>query len=165
MKGRVVGGGHRQDASKFSDDEISTNLSADRSNHGSPSKSLCDDHGSQAAYLNASMKGYPVHMLLTQEVTKMLYKMDNKYEKYVRSDNKIAVKMKKALYGCIQSALISYNELPTMIEKMGFKKNPYDLCSYARNKANHTCHIVVYVDVLLITSTSETDLHEVSNKP
>ena len=66
------------------------------------------DH--KAAYLNASMKGYPVHMLLTPEVTKMLCAMDRKYEKYVRPDSKIAVILKKALYGCIQSALLWYNE-------------------------------------------------------
>ena len=81
LKGRVVGGGHRQDASQFSESEVS-----------SPTVSLTSvligaavaahlnhvimtlDHN--AAYLNAAMVGSPVHIMLTPEVSTILCKMD-----------------------------------------------------------------------------------------
>ena len=44
------------------------------------------------------------------------------YEKFVRSDGRLAVALKKALYGCLQSALLWYNELSSTIEGMSFGK-------------------------------------------
>ena len=167
LKGRVVGGGHRQDASQFSESEVSSptvSLTsvligaavAAHNNH----VIMTLDH--KAAYLNAAMVGSPVHMMLTPEVSTMLCKMDSTYNKFVRADGRIAVTLKKALYGCLQSALLWYNELSSTIEGMGFKKNPYDLCSYTRTLSGNTCNILVYVDDLLITSTAATDLQEVA---
>ena len=168
LKGRIVGGGHRQDASQFSDSEVSSPtvsltsvllgaaIAAHRGYHV-----MTLDH--KAAYLNAEMKGAPVNMMLTPEVSAMLCKMDRKYEAFVRHDRKIAVTLKKALYGCIQSALLWYNELSSTIEEMGFQKNPYDICSYTRTNLTSTCNILVYVDDLLITSSAPSDLAEIAS--
>lgn len=168
LKGRVVGGGHRQDASQFTESEMS-----------SPTVSLTSvligaavaahqhhfvmtlDH--KAAYLNAAMTGSPVHMMLTPEVSTMLCKMVMSYEKLARPDGRIEVTLKKALYSCLQSALLWHNELSFTTEGMGFSKNPYDICSYTRTVAGHTCNILVYVDDLLITSTAASDLQEVAS--
>jgi hypothetical protein len=168
LKGRIVGGGHRQDHAMFTDSEIS-----------SPTVSLTSvmigaavaaheqqhvmtlDH--KAAYLNAAMKGPEVIMLLTPDVSSLLIELDSSYTQYLRPDRKIAVRLKKALYGCIQSAVLWYNELSSTIESMGFKKNPYDMCSFMRTTLDDVCTILVYVDDLFIMFGNKTSLTEVAD--
>ena len=87
------------------------------------------DH--KAAYLNAHIAGLQVYMLLTPEVAALMCKVDPKYRNFLRTDGKITVRLKKALYGCIQSAVLWYNELASTLEAMGFVRNPYDICSFS----------------------------------
>ena len=75
------------------------------------------DH--KGAYLNANIEGPPVVMLLDAGVVAVLCKMDSKYNKFVRKDSKIVVRLKKALYGCIQSAVLWYKELSSTIMSSG----------------------------------------------
>ena len=168
LKGRIVGGGHRQDHTMFNDNEISSPtvsltsvmiaaaLAAHRNYHV-----MTLDH--KAAYLNASMKGPEVIMMLTPDVSSLLIELDPSHTQYLRPDKKIAVKLKKALYGCIQSAVLWFNELSSTIEGMGFVKNPYDLCSFRRIADRDECYVLVYVDDLLITSSDNKSLLEVSS--
>jgi hypothetical protein len=62
----------------------------------------------KAVYLNAKIQGPPVEMILDAGVVEVFCRMDLKYKGYVRADEKITVRLKKALYGCIQSALFGY---------------------------------------------------------
>ena len=166
LKGRVVGGGDRQDASQFSESEVSSPTvsltsvligAAVAAHHNHVITTL--DH--KAAYLNAAMVGPPVHMMLTPEVSTMLCKMDSTYNKFVRADGRIAVTLKKALYGCLQSALLWYNELSSTIEGRDSGRTPM-ICAVTHELSGNTCNILVYVDDLLITSTAATDLQEVA---
>ena len=111
VKGRIVAGGHRQDRSLYEGKEISSptveltsvlTIAALAAKEGRHVMTL--DH--KAAYLNASMEGPPVEMLISPEVVEILCDIDNSYRKYVRTDKKIAVRLKKALYGCVQSAIM-----------------------------------------------------------
>jgi hypothetical protein len=56
----------------------------------------------------------------------------NLYRKYITVDRKgmtiLYVKMQKALYGLLRSALLFYNKLMADLEGDGFMLNPYDLC-------------------------------------
>ena len=119
------------------------------------------DH--KAAYLNAAMKGPGVITLLSPGVSSLLVELDNVHIQYIRADLKIAVRLKKALYGCIQSALLWYSELSSTIVNMGFVKNPYDSCSFRRVCGDDECTILVYVDDLFIMSSAQHNLHEVSS--
>ena len=169
LKGRIVGGGHRQDASLFADNEVSSpTVSLTSVLLGAAVAAYQDRHiltlDHTAAYLNASMKGPEVIMLLTPDVTTLLIDIDESNRKYVRADGKIAVKLKKALYGCLQSAMLWYNELSSTLESMGFQKNPYDVCSLRRVTGINECTILIYVDDLLITSTDKDTLSEVASR-
>ena len=62
------------------------------------------DH--KAAYLNAKIQGPPVETILHVGVVEVLCRMDLNYKEYMRADKKITVRLKKALYCCIQSALL-----------------------------------------------------------
>ena len=159
LKGRIVGGGHRQDTSVFKDSEISSPTvsltsvmiaAAMAANEGT--HVMTRDH--TAAYLNAEMKGPPVYMLLNVEVSDMLCELAPDYKRFKRNDGKITVHLRKALYGCVQSAVLWYEELRGTLRDLGFLENPYDVCSFARKRGTSVDRILVYVDDLLILSDS-----------
>ena len=54
------------------------------------------------------------------------------YRKYVimspRGQPMLYVKLNKALYGLLRSALLFYNKLVSELKDMGFVLNPYDPC-------------------------------------
>jgi hypothetical protein len=56
----------------------------------------------------------------------------NLYRKYITVDKKgttiLYVKMQKALYGLLRSALLFYKKLVADLESDGFVLNPYDQC-------------------------------------
>ena len=160
IKGRVVAGGHRQDRSLFNDNEISSPTVALTSVLAMASLAARDSHyvmtlDHKAAYLNATMEGPMVEMMLTPEIAGILCGIGPVYRKFLRPDIKITVRLKKVLYGCIQSAVLWYNELASTLERIGFTKNQYDICSFDRVRGNTTDRILVYVDDLFITSRDE----------
>ena len=166
MKGRIVGGGHRQDVTQFLDSEISSPTVAITSVMiGASMAAHNNDHvmtlDHTAAYLNADMKGTPVEMMLSNEVSDMLCEIDPSNKQYMRNNGKIYVRLRKALYGCVQSAVLWYNELKGTLVKMGFTENPYDICSFTRKRGNSIDRILVYVDDLLITSDCEQSLDDI----
>ena len=152
IKGRVVAGGHRQDRSLLSSPTVALTsvlaVAALAAHEGHHFMTL--DH--KAAYLNATMRGPRVDMLLTPEVAEIMCRIDSKYRKFIRPDRKITVTLKKALYGCIQSAVLWYQKLASTLEGIGFRSNPYDICSFIRVRCDTTDKILVYVDDLFITS-------------
>ena len=169
VKGRIVAGGHRQDKSLYEDKEISSPtvaltsvlitaaLAAKEGKHV-----MTLDH--KAAYLNADMKGPAVEMLISPEVAEILCDIDPKYQNFLRADKKIAVRLKKALYGCVQSAMLWYEELTSTLEEIGLIRNPYDTCSFSRLHDGSHDRILVYVDDLFVTSASEERLQEIAEK-
>ena len=168
IKGRVVAGGHRQDRSLFHDKEVSSPTVALTSVLAMASLAAHEGHhvmtlDHKAAYLNATMLGPRVEMILTPEVAEIMCRIDPAYEQYVRPDKKITVRLKKALYGCIQSAVLWYNELASTLESIGFQKNPYDICSFKRVRGETKDMILVYVDDLFITSKDEEMLTSIAD--
>ena len=76
-------------------------------------------------------------------------KVDEGYKKYITYEkgNKVMyMKLDKALYGCVQSALLWHNTFKSKLEQMGFKINPYD--PYIANKEinNKQCTKCWFVD-------------------
>ena len=52
----------------------------------------------------------------------------------------------KALYGCIESALLWYECFSSKLKGMGFKINAYDNCIANKMIDSHQCTITWYVD-------------------
>ena len=52
----------------------------------------------------------------------------------------------RALYGCLESALLWYDLYSSTLVKHGFKINPYDRCVANKVIKNKQCTIVFYVD-------------------
>jgi hypothetical protein len=112
------------------------------------------------AYLNAIMKDQ-VLMMLDKITTQRLIKLYPEFEKFVNRYGKIIVKLNKALYGCVQSALLWYECLREFLLRIGFTTNPYDECIFTRNNDTGSCTIIVYVDDLLFMASSKDIIEEV----
>ena len=56
------------------------------------------------------------------------------------------VRLKKALYGCVRSALLWYNLFTALLKDRGFVLNPYDPCIANATINGKQCTIGWYVD-------------------
>jgi hypothetical protein len=91
------------------------------------------------AYLSADMDEEVIMMLRGRLAELMVKTAPNIYSKYITVDAKnqpvLYVKLQKALYGCLRSALLFYLKFVGDIESQGFELNPYDPC--VANKVIH----------------------------
>ena len=117
----------------------------------------------KAAYLNAAMKGPIVKMILSKDVSTILCIISEDFKTYRRANGTILVQLEKVLYGCIQSAVLWYDELSSTLEGLGYTKNPYDTCVFNKIREDQIDTILVYVDDLLLTSRSQVELNAVAD--
>jgi len=74
-----------------------------------------------------------ITMILKGRLAELMVQVaPNLYRKYISVDRKgtaiLYVKMQKAMYGLLRSALLFYRKLVAELENVGFKLNPYDPC-------------------------------------
>ena len=108
-------------------------------------KAITDIKG---AYLNAKMKD-EVLMKITGKEVELFCEIDPSLREFVVKENGrdvLYVQLDRALYGCVQSALLWYELYSTTLINMGFKLNPYDLCVANAMINDKQCTIVWYVD-------------------
>eukprot|EP00957_Ditylum_brightwellii_P022548 1701161-Ditylum_brightwellii.AAC.1 len=84
------------------------------------------------AYLDADMDDEVIMVMEGQLAELMVQMAPELYQKYleVGKNNKpiMYVKLCKALYGCLKSALLLYHKLVGDLQDLGFEVNPYDPC-------------------------------------
>ena len=115
------------------------------------------------AYLNADMIE-DVFMSIDRILAEILIDIDPSYREYLNSNGKIVVKLEKALYGCLESALLWFNHIKGTLVELRFKANQYDQCVFHKNYlGGDIITICVYVDDLLITSVNQAAIDEVIN--
>jgi len=155
LKSRLVAGGHKQDRAEYEDissPTVSTQsvfmLSALAAAEGRTIATV-DITG---AYLNADMPdGYEVLMRLDKEITRRVVRLRPIFKKFVNPNGTLIVRLNKALYGCIESAKLWYDNLCTTFQSMGFIPNPYDPCVFNRMYKDKQCTACVHVDDIKIT--------------
>ena len=99
-------------------------------------------------------------MKLDKEISRVLVLMNpKKYQMFVDEDGCIWVKLKKALYGCLDSAKLWYETLRNALVKFGLEKNPHDYCVFNKvynvNGKPVQLTVGVYVDDLFITCANK----------
>ena len=150
LKSRLVAGGHRQDRAEYEDISSPTvttqavfMISALAAAEGRTVATV-DITG---AYLNADMpEGYEVLMRLDKEMTKRVVRIRPTFKKFVNTNGTLIVRLNKALYGCIESAKLWYDNLCATFRSMGFVPNPYDPCVFNRSYNDQQCTACVHVD-------------------
>ena len=107
------------------------------------------------AYLHAGIPDDKEILLkFVGQFVDILCRVNPEYSQYVRYENNVKVlyvKVLRAIYGCIFSALLWYELFSSTLEEMGFKINPYDRCVANKTVNGKQCTIIWYVDDLKIS--------------
>jgi Reverse transcriptase (RNA-dependent DNA polymerase) len=110
------------------------------------------------AFMHAKMDE-TLYMKLEGPQVKSLVEINSKkYKDYVEMEgNKevLYVRLKKALYGTLQAALLFWKELCGTLVKWGFEINPYDPCVANKVIDGSQCTIIWHVDDLKISHVSD----------
>jgi hypothetical protein len=102
-------------------------------------------------------------MILEKETAKILCSLYPEYLEYMRNDGCIAVELRQALYGCIESALLWYSEIKNFLLKLGFRCcSNTDKCLFIHDEKG--IKLVLYVDDIFITAKDTADIEWVFNK-
>ena len=79
----------------------------------------------------------------------IMCKVNTELRKFVRYENGkkvLYLQLLKALYGCMESALLWYNLYTSTLHGLGFKLNLYDKCTANRNVEGSQQTLCFYVD-------------------
>jgi hypothetical protein len=111
------------------------------------------------AYLNADMSKSDIYMKIDGMIAKQLTKIDpKKYSPFVRRDGGIVVRLRKALYGCLESGKLWFDTLCRALTDMGLQQNPHEQCLFNKQSGGHQLTVVIYVDDLFITCAEEAEV-------
>ena len=165
LKARLVAGGDQQDKSIYNDlssPTVSTSSVFDVmaiAAHEGRKTAVVDVGG---AFLNARMGGtIPVHMRLDKTMTDFVIGLDKRYRRYTDAGGRVTVLLKRALYGCVESAGLWHDNLCVTIGELGYIKNEID--GNVFNRVAHEgvqCTACVHVDDLFITSKNDKMISE-----
>lgn len=100
------------------------------------------------AYLLSEMPDYVLVKVMGESVD-IMCQVSPEYKKFVtmeKGKKVLYMRLKKALYGCVQSALLWYEKFTGKLMKMGFELNPYDPCVANLEVNGEKCTICWYVD-------------------
>jgi hypothetical protein len=114
------------------------------------------------AFLTADMDE-EVLMCLRGKIAELMVKTSPEiYRKYVYfgPDNKhvLYVKLLKALYGCLRSALLFYQKLLGDLEENGFTLNPYDPCVANKMVNGKQLTVTWHIDDLKLSYVDENEV-------
>jgi len=101
------------------------------------------------AFLKGDMDDFVMVKLMNEKVD-IMCRVESKYRDYViRGKNgrkTLFMKLNKALYGCMKSAIIWYETFVTTLKGLDFKLNPYDPCVANLKVNGKQLTIAWYVD-------------------
>jgi hypothetical protein len=97
-----------------------------------------------------------IHVRLEGPLALLLAKVDPKlYDKYLKQDKKgktvMYVKLKKALYGTLQAAMLFWKDFSEKLVLWGYAINPYDWCVPNKIIDGKQCTVVRHVNDLKIS--------------
>ena len=162
LKSRLVAGGHLQDRDIYdngSSPTVSTTsvfLIASIAAKENRSLATIDFPG---AFLNSDMPlegSHTVFMRLNKYLTNVLISIDKSYMKYVNDKGTCIVKLKKALYGCVESAKLWYDKISHDLSVLGYTANAYDMCVFNRTENNKSqTTLIIHVDDMMISCCND----------
>jgi hypothetical protein len=88
-------------------------------------------------------------MKFRDEFVDIMCDVNSEYKKYVVEENGkrvLYVRVLRAIYGCIELALLWYELFSKTLKGLGFEINPYDKCTANEMINGHQCTICWYVD-------------------
>ena len=167
LKARLVAGGHLQDKQIYetvtSPTVSTTSVFMIAAIAGAEGRAVAtiDFPG---AFLHSEMPDDqpPVHMRLNRFETKVLVTIDPSYKEFVQDNGTCVVVLKRALYGCVQSAKLWYDKISGELIGMGYKVNKQDMCVLNRKEEDGSqSTLCIHVDDMMITAKSEDQVDKI----
>ena len=161
LKARLVALGNFQDRSLFGDEDTASPTVSLLSLLALVTKSHSEGRVFKTvdipgAYLKADIGDKEVIMKLDKLMSHILAKIDPSVESYIDENGEIVVKLNKALYGCVQSALQWYKEISSYLVSIGFQINRMDTCVFNKEDINgKQLTIVMHVDDLMFMGAED----------
>jgi hypothetical protein len=156
LKARLVAGGHQQNRLLYEDVSSPTcslhslflvSAIAAKENRVIATMDIA------SAYLNADMERQDIFMTLDHQLMDILTDLDPSFKECRRQNGMGVVRLKKALYGCLESALLWYRHINQTLVEAGYHQNEYDKCVYS----GHGCILLIYVDDVFIAAGNDED--------
>ena len=118
------------------------------------------------AYLHANMDDFVI-VKLTGQTVDIMCNVNDEWKQLVIEENGkkvLYLQLKKALYGCIKSAILWYECFVECLEGLGFELNPYDHCIANKIINGEQCTIAWYVDDCKISHVDKKVVDEILKK-
>jgi hypothetical protein len=160
-KARLCGGGNDQDITSYKPSETagptgkieSFRILVTIAKQLDLKITTCDIKG---AYLNADLPTERViYMRLSKDVSKILIELKPEYKEYLTSTGQIVVRLFKAIYGLVESAVLWNRHITETLLSLGYNQYQYDSCVFSKRIDDKQTYIGLYVDDLLIVSNDE----------
>jgi len=155
LKSRLVGGGNKQDRSLYEDvssPSVSTSAVFMVAAIAAAERRTVVTVDIAGAYLNAKMPDDSnVLMRLDPTISDILCTIHPSYRKLLTKNKTLIVRLNKALYGCIESAKLWYEDVSAFLISQGYTPNPAEPCVFNKEVDGKQCTICLYVDDLKIT--------------
>jgi len=90
-----------------------------------------------------------VVVIIEGKFVDIMCEVNTELKKFVRYENGkkvLILQLLKALYGCMESALLRYNLYISTLHGLGFKLNPYDKCTANRDVEGSQQTLCFYID-------------------
>jgi len=108
----------------------------------------------EGAFLHGVMTNVIYMEISGQCVDVLIYMYGDTYIKNLYN-NKIYVKLDRALYGTIEAAKVWYDTLSSYLTRLGFKANAHDQCIFNKTVRKNQITILIHVDDLMIACTDQ----------
>jgi hypothetical protein len=82
----------------------------------------------------------------------ILVQIRPEYRQFLTLEGTMIVRLDKALYGCIESAKLWYDDIAKTLIELGYTRNPVDQCVFNKGPLATQCTVCLHVDDLKITS-------------
>ena len=144
LKSRLAAGGHLQDRNIYdngSSPTVSTTSAFIVAAIAASENRAVVTIDFPGAFLNSEIPldgDHAVLMRLNKYLTNILVSIDKSYQKYVNEKGACVVKLRKALYGCVESDKLWYDKISSDFTQLGSKVNPSDICVFNRVQSNST---------------------------
>ena len=162
IKARLVAGGHRQDRTvyegKTSSPTVDTAVVMMEAALAASEGRAAATMDFPGAFLQATMPSdQAVFVRIPKDLATVLHMAYPEiYGPFYTPGHKwLFVRLRKAMYGCVQSALLWYQEFVKIFESLGFKVNTYEHCVLNRFGSQGRITVLVHVDDAFVTAPSE----------
>ena len=110
-----------------------------------------------SAFLNAVVEGGTEILVKLDKInSQLLCQLRPDYKRFLTNSEELIVKLDKALYGCVQSARLWYNNFTAFLLSIGYMANPKDMCVFNKcDKDGIQVTVVFHVDDVMITSCNQ----------